>query len=417
MVRQLLGSCTEQVHSSRVAAVVRVVEAMTVAAQLTVTAVGRARRGSQQARHGIKAVDRLLSNSKLQRERLTWWSALVRKLVRAERRILVLLDWTQLHGDRWALVAAVPFRGRSLPILAEAHNKSQVGSRTAHVDFLRKLRRILPERCTPVIVADGGFRSPFFVACEALRLKYVVRLRNERSVLVGAADGKRSFGDAFDRASSVSQCLGESAPYATSRDSVCMRIVLGPRPNPKRHRRSAKDYERKRALEPWLLGTNLENDAAAQIVLIYAQRMQIEEYFRDAKCPRFGWALRFSLTKSLARLNTLLLLTALAFACVVLIGAAAVDAGLERTLRASSTRKRVLSFFSVGRLIIKDRALARIRLHSALKHLKALRTVSRSLFPKIAPPRSENRNVSLPRPHDLFCVDCGWRGAEWGWPP
>jgi hypothetical protein len=78
--------------------------------RLSVTAVGRARPGSQQARHGIKAVDRLLSNAKLQRERLPWWQALVGKLLKAEHR--------------------------SLLVLAESYDESQVGSREVQLAFL-----------------------------------------------------------------------------------------------------------------------------------------------------------------------------------------------------------------------------------------------------------------------------------------
>ena len=164
------------------------------------------------------------------------------------------------------------------------------------------------------------------------------------------------------------------------------------------------------------MATNLRNDAAATSVDIYAERMKIEECFRDAKCPRFGWALRFALTRCHARLNILLLLASIAFACVTLIGAAAVDQGRQRSMHASSIRQRVLSVFTVGSLLVRSRKLGQIRLQSVCEQLKRLRSTSRALFPKVTPPRCQNRNVSLPLPHALFCVDCGWRGAKWGWP-
>ena len=413
MVHELCAACFDQVHASRFEAVARVVEGIARSQRLSVTAVGRARPGSQQARHGIKAVDRLLSNAKLQRERLLWWHALVGKLLKAERRALVLVDWTQLHGSVWALVAAIPFRGRSLPVLAESYDESQVGSREVQLAFLQRLRDVLPMKCTAIIVADGGFRSPFFIACEALGMAYVVRLRNERATLASETNGRQSFRDAFRQASGAARCLGEARPYSTSPHSRSMRIVLGPRPSKPGTRR---DYQRKRAAEPWLLATNLQNEAAQTIVRIYAQRMQIEECFRDAKCPRFGWALRFALTKSHARFDVLLLLISIAFACIVMIGAAAADLGLERSLRASSLRRRMLSVFTIGSLLAKARVLSQIRLQTVLKQLKVLRHSIRALFPKITPPRSENRNVPLPLPHDLFCVDCGWNGAKYGWP-
>lgn len=417
MVQQLCESCSGQVHSARFRAVVRVVEGITLSQRLSVTAIGRVRPGNQKARHGIKAVDRLLSNAKLQREQRAWWSALARRLLKAERRVLVLLDWTQIQGEMWALVAAVPFRGRSLPLLAQSYPASEVGSRERQIEFLWKLRQVLPEQCQPIIVADGGFRSPFFIACESLGMRYVIRLRNERGVLEHEDGSRISFAQAFAGARAVAKCLGDGRPYASSSDSRQMRIVLGPRPKQRRGRRSAQDYQRKRATEPWLLATNLENEAAQSIVHIYAQRMQIEECFRDAKCPRFGWALKFALTKSHARMNVLLLLLSLAFACVVLLGAAAVELGWEKSLRASSLRRRVLSVFTVGSLVARSRLLSQIRLPTVYKQLKALRRDHRAHFPPLTPPRSQNRNVSLPLPHGLFCVDCGWQGAKWGWPP
>jgi hypothetical protein len=113
----------------------------------------------------------------------------------------------------------------------------------------------------------------------------------------------------------------------------------------------------------------------------------------------------------------LLLLAALAFAAVVLIGAAADAAGLERRFRANTQRARALSVFTLGNLIVRSLELARIRLGSVWKHLKQLRRINAALFPKFKLPRSENRNVSLPLAHHLFCVDCGWNGALYGWPP
>jgi hypothetical protein len=74
------------------------------------------------------------------------------------------------------------------------------------------------------------------------------------------------------------------------------------------------------------------------------------------------------------------------------------------------------SSLPIGSLLTKGRLLGQIRLQTVLKQLKVLRHNVRALFPKITPPRSENRNVPLPLPHDLFCVDCGWNGAKHGWP-
>ena len=193
-----------------------------------------------------------------------------------------------------------------------------------------------------------------------------------------------------------------------------IRIVLGPKPAKAHLRKRYDDYERARATEPWLLATNLENDAAQTIVQLYAQRMKIEEVFGDAKCPRFGWALKYSGSRSLDRLDALLLIAAFAIAVVLLIGAAAAQTGIEKSLRASSKRAPQLSLFSVGCYVLALRI--RISFGSVWKQFKRLRRENAALFPKLSPLAPPTETSRCHFPHALFCADRGWNGARYGWP-
>jgi hypothetical protein len=402
------------VHQTRLEAVLQAVEAITRVQRLTLTEIGRAVRAGCLPRHGIKKIDRLLSNPRLLKERHILFGALVRQLIGPAKRIVVLLDWTQIHGELWALVASIPFLGRSIPILAHAHRKSSVGSRAAQDDFLRVLRKIFPASCRPIIVADAGFRSPFFRSCRTMG--FVIRLRSDKAVASVGEHERIAFDKLFKKATTKAQCLGDGIPYASSQHRGLYRLVVGAAPKKaKRREKYVDDYERKRACEPYLLVTNLENESAESIVAIYEKRMQVEETFRDAKSPRLGWGLAFTKTSSVARLNVMLLLVSLAFFVVMLIGAAAEQLKLDRQLRASSVKRRVLSIFSVGSIILRLRNFS-IALRLVWKQLLRVREIHRALFPKITPPRSQNRAVKLPLPHGLFCADCGWRGAELGWP-
>lgn len=140
--------------------------------------------------------------------------------------------------------------------------------------------------------------------------------------------------------------------------------------------------------------------------------MKIEEGFRDVKCPRLGWALKYSDSRSLPRLDALFLIAALTIAVVLLIGAAAEKNGIEKSLRASSQRARQLSLFTVGCYVLSLRI--QISFGSVWKQFKRIRRENAALFPKIVSPRSSNRNVTLPLPHRLFCTDCGWNGDQYG---
>ncbi len=77
------------------------------------------------------------------------------RLARGQRRPFVLVDWTQIRGDFSALVASVPFSGRSIPIFAQAYEHGQLGATEAHLAFLNELRQIVPRDCRAVIIADG----------------------------------------------------------------------------------------------------------------------------------------------------------------------------------------------------------------------------------------------------------------------
>ena len=221
---------------------------------------------------------------------------MAKHLVRVEKRVVVLIDWTQIHGELWALTASVPFLGSAIPILSRSYTEKELGSREAQTRFLDELKQILPRGARPIIVADGGFRSPFFSACFYREIYYVIRLRNDRCVVEFGLKGTREYerpnlDQLFARATNHARCLGGGLRYASSQHAVGSRIILGPRP-PKASKRKtyADDYERKRGCEPLLLATNLPNDSAEAIVKIYAARMQIEETFRDTKNSHFGWA-------------------------------------------------------------------------------------------------------------------------------
>jgi hypothetical protein len=145
--------------------------------------------------------------------------------------------------------------------------------------------------------------------------------------------------------------------------------------------------------------------------------MQIEETFRDTKNSRFGWGLEYSKTRSTRRFDVLLTLAALAFAAVVLIGAAGRERGHEQKFRArSGARVVALSVFTLGTLIVT--VARRIVLHfkTVWRQLEKAKRIQRQFFPPINPPRSAGEDVPLPQSHALFCADCGWKGRSWGWP-
>jgi hypothetical protein len=122
--------------------------------------------------------------------------------------------------------------------------------------------------------------------------------------------------------------------------------------------------------EPIRTKADLEN-----IVETYRCRWIIEETFRDTKSHRFGFGLRYARSRSLARIQVLLLLVALATLVLWLVGLAASAQNLARRFQANTISERaVLSIPFLGRQILLRRLAAfdASALDQALERLCAL---------------------------------------------
>ena len=164
MVRELVGSCSSVVHAVRVTAVRALVEGIIRGGRLSPATIGRVLRGPALPKHGIKRVDRLLGNPKMEVDRPHFFRAIAHRLLGGCTRPVILVDWTQAAGQHVALVAAVPIGGRALPICIEVHPLKKLGNAAVERRFLRTLKTIVPTECRSVIVSDAGFKGPFFQA-------------------------------------------------------------------------------------------------------------------------------------------------------------------------------------------------------------------------------------------------------------
>jgi hypothetical protein len=344
-----------QVHLARLRLVFTAVFTVLRSNRLSLTALGRAIAERTTHKHGIKRIDRLLGNRHLHEERLTFYRAIARRVIVAGSRPLIIVDWTAVTPDLWALVAAVSFDGRAITIYAESHPISRYLKPAVNVAFLRRLETVLPPRCVPIILADAGFRSPFMKLVEKKGWDYVVRLR-------GPAKIRSKHGRGWTRLSFLFGQTGR-VPKNFGRVEIGQRVryvtrLVGVR-RPIRHRKYHSIIrhhvvtwrEKRSAREPWILATSLDV-SSKRVVALYARRMQIEETFRDAKNTRFGMCLSHARTHCEKRANVLLLLASLAHLFSILLGIAAEAAKLHRHYQANTlTTKRVFSLSMLGRLV------------------------------------------------------------------
>jgi hypothetical protein len=373
------------IHANRFQVLVAGVLALVRSRSLSLTAMGRAMLGARLLKHAIKRSDRLLGNRHLHRERLELFRGLAAKVLKGNRRPVLVLDWTRIGEQFAGLVVAVPFGGRALPIYEETHPLEHMGKRKVEARFLEQLAAIVPPGCTPILIADAGFRGPFCQAVLARGWDFVVRIRSGCEVRLRTEAAGSDFHRFYEQATTRPKSLGwgEFAPRGActearfvlfkkkrpSKKTRAKRTRPGKKARPASRRarkpprcnrlRSGSQRKAKRgAIEPWFLATSLSHASAATICDLYATRMQIEETFRDTKNPRFGWSLQQARYRSTRRLDNLFLLVALAMLAVMLLGSAAEAANRHLAYQSNTIKtRRVLSWFVLGNYIIQHQEL------------------------------------------------------------
>jgi hypothetical protein len=352
-------------HAARAAALLRVVQALIAGGKLSLTHLGRSLGSKGHVKHQIKAVDRLLGNQHLQRERDDIYRAIVRTLLLGNKRPVIIVDWSDFElGRQWLMLkAAIPVGGRAISLYERVFSFKRYNSPGAHREFLRALRSVLPEDCRPIIITDAGFRGPWFRDVEAFGWDWVGRIRNK--IKYYREETRRwCFTDSlYPEASAVPRHIGEvtlSKRYSYRFHLYLVRaykprVGRPPRRGPKQPNTTL--YQRLHRA-PWLLATSLPHtaDSAARVTELYRKRMQIEETFRDLKCHRWGFGLRYARCKSAKRLEMLLMVGALATLVVWVLGLAARAMRLNRHFQANTeSRREVLSTFFIGRELWRRR--------------------------------------------------------------
>ena len=252
----------------------------------------------------------------------------------------------------------VSLQGRSLTLYEEVHTIKTKEKRKVHDLFLSRLKAMLPPTCKPIIVTDSGFRAPWFKRVEKLGWDWVGRIRNRTMMKQDRFNYWSYCKDLYPLASSRAKFIGQVA--LTKNNPIHCKLVLYKSKSKGRVMKNAvgervcsshskKNANRER--EPWLLATSLpvNSKLAKQVVKVYANRMQIEEAFRDTKSINYGLGYELSGTKCSKRLQILLMIGALAALVLWVLGLIAIASGRHRQYQANTVKNRnVLSVVYIG---------------------------------------------------------------------
>jgi len=349
------------IHRRRLAVLLEAVAATVTGPRLTLTEIGRRFGGGSHLRHRIKRADRLLGNAHLRHDAKRIYAALARMLLAGVAEPLIAVDWSDLKEDQslHLLRASLPLGGRSLTLYEEVHTQSNLGNRQVQHRFLHQLKALLPATAQPIIVADSGFKVPFYREVERLGWRWVGRVRGRDYIKLKYR--WRSCKNIFKEATTTPTTLGIGEWVRSNPLRATFVLVRKPKlgrraktASGKRSRSKKSQQAARNAREPWLLvaSTRLADWPAKQLVAVYRQRMQIELSFRDMKSQHFGEGLECSASSCTARFTVLVLIASLAAILLWLIGTAAERCGLHERLRPGTRKRRAYSRLFLARLLL-----------------------------------------------------------------
>jgi Transposase DDE domain len=325
----------DDLHAKRVLSLSMATFGVIRAASLCIHLIGHAlaqARGSAD-KHAIKQVDRLIGNDGIMLDDL--FPAWIEFVIGHRQEAIVIVDWTEFAIDfqstLWASV--VTEHGRATPLMWRTEYSFNLKDRKNDIQyqFLISLRAFVPKQTKLIILADRGFGDlKLYRFLEEQDIGYVIRFAKGIKVWPQGKRKPRPIGMLVPEDGSAN--LLENAQLTHQR-TVVPKVVFV-------QEKGMKDY--------WLLASNLAERTARKFISLYARRFTIEESFRDVKDYRFGMGLSAIRVRDADRRDRLLLLSALAIGLLTLLGAAGESLGMERMLKANTSKKRTYSLFRQG---------------------------------------------------------------------
>ena len=326
-------------HAKRVLSLDNAALGVLASASLAVHLVGQglAQALGKLSKHGVKQVDRLLSNEGIDVE--AFFGHWVPYLVGGRVEIVVALDWTSFarDGHETLVLSMLTGHGRATPLMwRSVEGSSLKGNQRRYEDeLLLRLREVMPCGVKVTVVADRGFGSgPMFrYPGEELGFEYVIRIRGD--IYVTSAKGERRLASDWVRMNGRSRML-RGARVTDAHALEAGKVVCV-------HDKGMK--------EPWCLVASEGKVATRTLIRYYGKRWGIETSFRDIKDMRFGMGLSSMRIKRVERRDRLLLLSALSIALLTLLGVAGESLGYDRWLKANTVKRRTHSLFHQGLML------------------------------------------------------------------
>ena len=287
-------------------------------------------------KHATKQVDRLLSNNGISIWDLSeQW---VKYVVGLNKSIIVALDWSSFFDDEQSMLSlnVVTSKGLSTPLLWKSVDKKQLKHNRVRFEdqLLSRFKDVLPEGVEVILLADRGFADQKFFRFleETLKFKYIIRIKSNTTII--HKDIKNKAAQWLKKDGKITQL---KQAYLTLEQYPISQFI------------AIQDKGMKAA---WFLVSNTSLKAR-DIVNHYSRRWKIEPYFRDLKDSRYGLGLEQTHIKSTERRDRLMLILALSYNLLSILGEAGEMIGFDKKLKVNTVKTRTHSLFRQGQFYYK----------------------------------------------------------------
>lgn len=287
-------------------------------------------------KHAAKQVDRLLSNKGISIWELS--AQWVKYVIGKNKSIIVALDWSSFFDDEQSMLSLniVTGKGLSTPLLWKSVDKKQLKHNRARFEdqLLSRLKEVLPDDIEVILLADRGFADQKFFRFleETLKFKYIIRIKSSTTIIHQDIKNKASLWLKKD-----GKVLQLKQAFLTLEKHPIQQFV------------AVQDKGMKAA---WFLVSNMSLKAR-EIINHYSKRWKIEPFFRDLKDSRYGLGLEQTHIKSTERRDRLMLILALSYNLLSILGEAGEQIGFDKKLKVNTVKTRTHSLFRQGQFYYK----------------------------------------------------------------
>ncbi len=263
----------------------------------------------------------------------SWTMSVVKHL--KQRTVVLVVDETKLKAVYGVMVVGVIYEGRCIPLAWRVYRANsrqaypQEGQARMIIRLLKQVKAGLPAGTQVRVLADRGIgTSPLLMrGIMALGWTFLFRVTKQSKIILPNGEAVCF----YDQVSAPGQTFAASGLVFKQRGRIPAQVRVLWRPQ---------------AQDRWALVTNDPALSGWE----YAQRMWIEEAFRDLKSH--GWQLEQALCDSPQRMARLWIILVVAYAWMLFLGASVVRTfgGTAPKRRSDGSHVRRWSLFREGRL-------------------------------------------------------------------